>query len=233
MTENLIKLAPSSLDYPPMKCARCFYLDRVKRISIGSFPPPVFSTLDVAQQNYFKDKNTSDLTDQLPPGKIMQKGELPGTVVSTEMKDNKNRKFLIGGRPDIVIKFDNGEFGIIDFKTTNLKSNKAESYRYQLEAYKQIFTNPGATKTAPTPKLSPITHMGVLQFEPTNIFNHDDVNCQLNLRMSYSRLEPDEVKFFKRVTYIMDILTASEPPPFNNECTKCQFVKKQSDFIYE
>ena len=116
----------------------------------------------------------------------MQKDELPGRVVSTTLKDNKDREFILGGRPDVVIAFDDNSYGIIDFKTTNIKEDKAESYRYQLEAYRYIFTYPGSIKKGPTPKLNPITHMGVLQFFPKSIFDQDQNGCHLNMEMSYS-----------------------------------------------
>ena len=226
MTEPFV-LAPSDLDYAPMKCNRCFYLSKNKKIKTQNFPPPVFSNFDVVQQNYFNDKNTNDLTSDLPSGRIMRKGEIPGRIVSSTLKDNKDREFILGGRPDIVVEFDNKSYGIIDFKTTNLREDKSESYRYQLEAYKQIFTNPGSTKTSATPRLTPITHMGVLQFFPTNIIDHNKDNCSLNLAMQYSKLHPNESLLFERITYILDILTQNKVPELNNDCPDCQFVKNQ------
>ena len=81
-----------------------------KKIKLQNFPPPVFSNFDVVQQAYFKDKNTSALTSHLPPGRIMQKDEMPGRVVSETIKDNKGREFILGGRPDVVIEFDDGQY---------------------------------------------------------------------------------------------------------------------------
>jgi len=48
--------------------------------------------------------------------------------VSDVLKDNKQRPFKLGGRPDIVIEFDdpNQGYGIIDFKTTNIDPLKSE-----------------------------------------------------------------------------------------------------------
>ena len=223
------QFSPSELDYLPAKCVRCYYLLKVNKIKNENFPPPVFSNFDVIQQAYFKNMNTNELTDQLPSGRIMQKNEIPGKIVSTTLKDNKGREFLLGGRPDIVAAFDDGSFGIIDFKTTNIKEQKAENYRYQLEAYKQIFTNPGAIKKGPTPKLEPITKMGVLQFEPNKIISHNNEGAQINLEMSYSKLEMDESKFYKKITSIIDFLAQSTPPEFNDKCSDCMFVLKQKD----
>jgi hypothetical protein len=79
-------LAPSELDYKAKKCKRCFYIHKKDKISSGNFPPPVFSSFDVCQTNYFKSKNCSDLTDQLPEGRFMTSNELPGKISSVEMK---------------------------------------------------------------------------------------------------------------------------------------------------
>ena len=231
MIDKAITLAPSELDYMPMKCPRCFYLSKVKKISLKNFPPPVFSNFDVVQQDYFKTKNTSHLSASLPSGEIMQKDALPGKVVSTTLTDLKGRGFILGGRPDVVIAFDDNSYGIIDFKTTNIKEDKAESYRYQLEAYRYIFTYPGSIKKGPTPKLSPITHMGVLQFFPNSIFDQNDQGCQLNMTMSYSPLEQNDILFMERITYILDILTSTDIPALNSNCYDCIFVAEQEKLI--
>ena len=102
----------------------------------------------------------------------MRKGEIPGRIVSSTLKDNKDREFILGGRPDIVVEFDNKSYGIIDFKTTNLREDKSESYRYQLEAYKQIFTNQAQLKLQQHLDLHQLL-IWVLQFFPTNIIDHN------------------------------------------------------------
>ena len=149
-------------------------------------------------------------------------------IISTKLKDNKGREFILGGRPDIVIQFDDNSYGVIDFKTTNLKDNKSENYRFQLEAYKKIFTYPGSTKTKQTPKLSPINHMGVLQFFPNNIFEHSVGSCKLNFSIQYSKLIPNDNLFYERITYILDILHLEKEPDFSSECSDCEFVKSQT-----
>ena len=222
-----IVLAPSELDYKPKKCPRCFYLEKNKKISPKDFPPPVFSRFDVVQQAYYKDKNTSDLTAQLPSGKILDKDELPGRVVSEILTDNKGRKFILGGRPDIVIKFDQGGYGIIDFKTTKISDDKSENYKHQLEAYAQIFTKPGATKSKKTPLLNPITHMGILQFDPSDIQSHDNTSCNMKMNISFSSLVRNEEEFFINITSILDILINPLIPDFTKECNYCQFIVQQ------
>ena len=225
--DETITLAPSELDYKPKKCERCFYLEKNYKIAPKDFPPPVFSRFDVVQQAYYKDKNTSDLTKELPAGRIMNKEELPGRVVSEKLTDNKGREFILGGRPDIVIKFNQGGYGIIDFKTTKISEDKSENYKHQLEAYAQIFNKPGATKSKKTPFLNPITHMGILQFDPSDIQSHNENNCDMRMNISFSPLKRDEEEFFKNITQIIDIISQSEIPDFTEDCNDCLFVKQQ------
>ena len=224
---KILVLAPSELDYKAKKCHRCFYLEKNKKIATKAFPPPVFSRFDVVQQAYYKDKNTSDLTKELPEGRIMNKDELPGRVVSQTLRDNKGRSFILGGRPDIVIKFDQGGYGIIDFKTTKISEDKSENYKHQLEAYAQIFSKPGATKSKKTPLLNPITHMGILQFDPSDIQTHNENSCDMRMNISFSPLRRDEKDFFENITQIIDIINQSEAPDFTEDCNDCQFVKQQ------
>ena len=227
-SKDIITLSPSSLDYQP-KCPRCFYLDKVYNIKTKNFPPPVFSRFDVLQKEFFLNKNTSDLTSQLPSGKFFLEGELPGKILSDTLKDEKGRKFKLGGIPDLVIKFDNGEFGIIDFKTTKFSPDKCDSYKYQLEAYAQIFENPGKTQTKETPLLTPISHLGILQFDPNKIITSDDFGCNMIMKMDYSPLEkrdPDE--FYKRISNILDILHSKSIPELSEDCGDCNFFIKQT-----
>ena len=165
--------SPSELDYKAKKCRRCFYIHKKYKISDGGRPPPVFSSLDANQKPYYQKLNTKEWCEELPDGKFMTKDELPAKITSEGLLDNKKRKFKLNGIPDIVIKFKETGFGIYDFKTTNIKPHKAEDYRYQLEAYAQIFANPGSLKKTSTPKLLPVKQMGIIQFEPSKLISHN------------------------------------------------------------
>lgn len=225
-----ITLAPSDLDYAPLKCKRCFYLKKKEKLSPGGFPPPVFSNFDVVQKDYFKKLNTKDLTNDLPDGRFLQQNELPGRIVSSELEDLKKRKFILGGTPDIVIKFNDNSYGILDFKTTNLSDTKSDNYKYQLEAYAQIFTYPGAIKSGKTPKLQPITHLGILQFFPKKILSHEEYNANLQMQMSYSPLKRNVDDFYKHITFIIDILNSDKIPNFTDECEQCNFTKNSLNY---
>ena len=225
MTIKEYSFSPSELDYKAKKCPRCFYILKHHKIDAGDRPPPVFSTFDSVQKPYFKKTDTKDWGAELPSGTIMDSNELPGKIVSEGLVDNKNRKYKLQGNPDIVVKFKKEGYGIVDFKTTQIKSDKAENYRYQLEAYAQIFTHPGATKTAPTPKLNPITHMGILQFHPQEISSHTKNDCDFKMKISYSPLERNEDDFKDYITKLIDLLEEPVAPKLNLKCNFCNFTK--------
>ncbi len=227
MTAKEYSFSPSELDYKAKKCPRCYYIHKHYKINAGDRPPPVFSSFDAVQKPYFKTTNTKDWCGDLPEGEIMDSNELPGKIVSDGLVDNKNRKFKLAGNPDIVVKFKEKSFGIIDFKTTIISLDKAEKYRYQLEAYAQIFSSPGKTKTAATPKLNPITHMGILQFYPQSITDHTDHNCDFKMKTSYSVLKRDEKDFYNYITNLIDLLDQPKIPSLNSDCNFCNFTKKQ------
>ena len=44
--------------------------------------------------------------------------EIPALIKSKELNDKNNRKFVLKGKPDLVVKFEN-DYGILDFKTTS------------------------------------------------------------------------------------------------------------------
>ena len=226
----MYQFSPSELDYKP-KCRRCFYLLKKHKLSLGNFPPPVFSSFDVVQKGYFLNKNTSDVTDQLPSGKFLI--DLPGRITSSNLKDNKGRPYTLFGAPDLVVQFDQGGYGIIDFKTTNLSQTKSDNYKFQLEAYAQIFANPGATKSKTTPKLVPVTHMGIAQFFPTEIFSHAKDECDLKLKMLYSPQPRIEEEFCNLITNLIDLLEESNIPEPGQNCLECNFVSKNIQYLPE
>jgi len=236
------KFSPSDVTF--INCDRCYYLKRKFGINYEKVFPGVFSTLDVSQKNYFINMKTEDFVPVLPKGRFfttpsvdlkksrkknkqneiqIENLELPGTIKSQNLKDNKNRDFYLIGKPDLVIKFDEKGYGIMDFKTTT-EVDKTQSYKFQLEAYAQIFENPGELKSSKTPLLSPITHLGLIQFTPKNIFKHDNEMFQQNFKINYYPLIRDlkSIKdFFNQITRLIDISNLVKSLKRNPDCNIC------------
>ena len=59
---------PSELDF--IKCKRCYYLKKVKKLEYKGAFPQVFNNFDRDQKNYFIFKNANVLSEKLPKGKF-------------------------------------------------------------------------------------------------------------------------------------------------------------------
>ena len=247
-----LKFSPSGLTY--INCKRCFYLSYNYGINYSSGFPGVFSTFDITHKNRFQDLSTKEMFSNLPDGKFyktvnsieaktrkknnesqFKEMELPGFIKSDTLKDNKSREFFLAGKPDLVVKFDDGTYGILDFKTTS-EDDKTQAYKHQLEAYAQIFEKPGATGVAKTPRLFPISYMGLMQFTPKEIFEHNDMNYKQNFNINHYKLKRNTEEFYVHVTSLIDIILEEKIPTFNNRCSICVDTQKnlkvmELDFI--
>lgn len=227
-TNSIIELSPSSLDFQISKCHRCFFLSKKLGIQTNNYPPPVFNKLDIIQKDFFIDKDTSFLSKKLPSGYFLSDQDLPSKISSSILKDKKERSFRLVGIPDLVIKFKNEGYGIIDFKTTKISDQKANFYKFQLEAYATIFENPGKINSMETPLLKPVTKLAILQFDPNKIEAINNEVCNMSFEIGYVELENRITnELYDRATLAIDIICQETTPPLNENCHDCNFFKKQ------
>lgn len=158
------KLSPSDLTFTYEGCKRCFYQKVVNNIAQPSIPlPSIFSQIASLLKNYYDGKSTSELHVALPPG-IVSHGEKYVSSAIIQMP-NHDATCYISDRFDIVVSFDDGSYGVIDFKISNPSSESAAIYSRQLHAYAYALEHPAPGKLA----LSPVKKLGLLYFYPDNI----------------------------------------------------------------
>ena len=109
----------------------------------------------------------------------------------------------------------------MDFKTTGEK-DKTKNYKYQLEAYAQILENPDND----TPKLSPITLIGLIQFTPEKIISHDSSSVSHKMKMQYFSIDRNKDDFYNRITELIDILEKKQVPVFDARCELCNYSRE-------
>lgn len=237
----MYKFGPNNFNY--VSCDRCFYLLHKLKIQIKGNFPEIFNSLDLTQKDFFINRGTSELSEKLPNGKFfktvtkderkkrVKKGlaefnelEIPATITSKGLKDNKGREYILSGKPDLVTKFDNS-FGILDFKTTSEK-DKSHNYRFQLESYAQIFENP-----LDGPNLHPFSHMGLIQFTPVEIISSDMKSITQKMKMNYFPLERNVDEFRQFITDKIDILEQNNIPEKSSDCKICNSADKYSEVL--
>ena len=216
--EETFKVAPSGLDYA-LKCKRCLWLSH-RGIKLNTFFPPIFNAFDLIQKKFLINQSIKLISSSLPEGRIMN--ELTGFVGSSILKDKKERPFVIRGKTDVIVEFKTKpkKYGIIDLKTTNITPSKIENYKLQLESYATIFENPNSK----TPKFNNIDELGLYLFEPKEITQILDQNCNMKFETMYLKGNRCHNDLISRVTNIIDIYLMKEAPDYNVTCNSCKFV---------
>ena len=220
------RLSPSDLTFSYEGCKRCFYLKMVHNIPQPSIPlPSIFSKIAGLLKNHYDGKHTSELHVALPPG-IVSYGE---KNVRSEIIQLPNHKatFYISGRFDIVVSFEDGTYGVIDFKTGNPNRESANLYSRQLHAYAYALEHAAPRALA----LSPITKMGLLYFYPSIIHQQSIEQLFYTAEITWIEVEKGEKGFLTFIEQVLDVLESPLPPEHSPSCQWCSYQKKVKNIV--
>ena len=160
------KLSPSDFAFLWEECKRCFYLKVVCQFARPRSPmPKIFTQIDLLMKQYFSGKSTTDIAPTLPPG-VVGFGEQWVESQPISLPDHTSTCF-IRGKFDTVVRFEDGSYGVIDFKTSESRSEHVPLYSRQLHAYAYALENAAPGKL----QLSPVSRLGLLCVEPSQMLN--------------------------------------------------------------
>lgn len=209
-------LNPSDFAFLWQECKRCFYLKVVR-----GFPRPrivlprIFNVIDSTMKEHFAGKTTGEQMPFLPPGLVDNGTEwvesipltIPG-VAST---------FTIRGKIDTLIRFDNGTYGVIDFKTSGVTSRTGSSYSHQLHAYATALENAASGNLS----LSPVTTLGLVVFEPNEFSTNKSRDASLRGEVKWVHIPRDDAAFKSFVAQVIAVLDSPSPPENAPTCEWC------------
>jgi len=212
------RLPPSGLTYTFEDCKRCFYLQIREQIQRPSIPlPQVFNRIDAVQNGYYAGMRTDDFCPELPGGVVLhgQKWVQSDTVTFP----STSSRCYISGRFDIVIRFDDGSYGVIDFKTREEGEEPTAMYARQLQAYAYSLENP-APGVDGIVALSPVTKLGLLYFAPTSCELRGS-RQSLSGQLSWVEVAHDSNVFVDFLEEVVTVLDGSLPPA--QVCDACAY----------
>jgi len=215
------KLSPSDLTFSYEGCKRCFYQKVVNNIAQPSIPlPSIFSKIAGLLKNHYDGKPTSELHIDLPSGAV----SLGEKYVRSEaiQLPNHNATCYINGRFDIVLSFDDGTYGVIDFKTSKPSKDSARMYSRQLHAYAYALEHPAPGKLA----LAPVTKLGLLYFYPDNITQNSIDRLNYGAEIVWVEVEKDEKGFIRFLDEVLSVLELPEAPEHSPNCQWCAYLSK-------
>jgi hypothetical protein len=212
------KLSPSDLTFLYEECPRCFWMKVAGGLPRPRAPfPKIFALLDSQMKAYFLNKRTEDMSRDVKPGTVLfgdrwvRSGPLfiPGHATPV----------LLQGRFDTAFAFDDGTFGLVDFKTADPKSDHIALYARQLHAYALAAENsaPGSLG------LNPVTQMGLLCVEPTGVVQVNG-GIAYNGTPKWMEVEREDQMFYSFLSDVLDCLARTSPPDPDPNCAFCSYV---------
>ena len=218
------RLSPSDLTFSYEGCKRCFYQKVVNNIAQPSIPlPSIFSKIAGLLKNHYDGKPTSELHVDLPPGNVSH-GEKYVRSQTIKLPSHQSTCY-ISGRFDIVISFDDGTYGVIDFKTSDPSKDSARMYSRQLHAYAYALEHPASGKLA----LSPVSKLGLLYFYPDSINQKDITRLDYGAEIVWIEVDKDEEGFLKFIDGVLDVLELPEAPEHSPNCQWCNYINSLKD----
>ena len=206
-------ISPSDLTFSWDGCHRCLWIYYNHSLRVPAFMPLV-SDLAAMQEKYFAGKSSADLAPVIPAGKVESLG---GWVKSTNIEVNGSKtKFAIRGKYDLLMKFEDGTYGIIDCKFQAKDSDKTDLYGPQLEAYAYSLENPAVGAG------QPVDSMGLLVWNP----DHAEADG-FKIRQKYVPVPRDTVRFNALVEDLITMLEG-DIPNSGVDCPTCKFLKARN-----
>jgi len=213
------RLSPSDFAFLYEGCKRCFYLKVVNNITQPSTPlPSIFSKIAGLLKDYYAGKNTKELHADLPPGTV-DYGEKNVQSKDIQFPNHKVACF-IRGRFDIAIRFEDGTYGVVDFKTGHPNDEYVPLYSRQLHAYAYALENAAPRALA----LSPITKMGLVYFYPSRIEQNNIERLFYEAEIKWVEIQKDNERFLEFIEQVLGVLESPSPPASSPDCKWCKYV---------
>jgi len=214
------KLSPSDLTFLYEGCKRCFYLKVTQKITQPSIPlPSIFTKIAGLLKEYYDGKRTEELHPDLPPG-VVKYGEKWVESKNINFRNHRDTCY-IKGRFDIVVEFDDGTYGVYDFKTGNPEGEYSSFYSRQLHSYAYALENPADGALS----LSPVSKLGLLYFHPTEVSQNQVDWLSFDAKIHLVEIEKDEQKFLSFMDGILNLIEPPELPEASPDCQWCKYIK--------
>ena len=212
------KLSPSDLTFLWDECPRCFYLKVVHGFNRPASPmPKIFTRIDRLMKDFFEGQPTAHISDTLPAGQV-RFGEKWVTSQPISHPQLAGSCYL-RGKFDTALEFDDGTFGIVDFKTSEPRREHIPFYSRQLHAYSYALENPASGAFS----LAPITRLGLLCVEPVRMERASSDQLAYLGQVTWLECPRDDTWFLGFIAGILSVLDSPQPPPAGSSCTYCQY----------
>jgi hypothetical protein len=220
---TIYKISPSDLTFLWDGCRRCFYLKVKHNIGYRGPFPGMFGKMGDLTSKYYLDKPASELSPELPAG-IVKFREKWVKSVPISFADTASQ-CVIKGRFDAIMAFEDGSYGIIDYKTSDSSEEKAAFYSRQLSAYAYALENPAPGALS----ISPITRLGLFIITPHRFERMPNGEFAFVTRTTWMDVPRDDVTFLALLREVVTLLDMPTPPDPAEDCGLCNYRKDYNE----
>jgi PD-(D/E)XK nuclease superfamily len=231
-----VRLAPSDFAFLWEECRRCFYLKAQKQLYRPRAPfPSIFSAIDLAMKRHLRGLRTTDVLPEMKPGVFLCEDDDAWVECAPIVPPGCTRPVFIRGMLDCLVRFDDGTFGVIDFKTSDASRSSA-LYSRQLHAYAAAIERP-----APGSELvqGTVSDLGLVIYQPDAFTALAPTGAAMTGSLTYVNIPRDDDAFVAFLGSVMRIVEADDPPPppkptkkswasVVTSCPYCQFLHDAS-----
>jgi hypothetical protein len=210
-------LSPSNLTFLWDECTFCFYMKVKHKITHKGPFPAIFGSMGDLTSGFYHNKPASVLSESLPTGVLKyREGWAKSSPISF---DGISSQCMIRGRFDAVAAFEDGSYGVIDYKTSNATYEKAAFYSRQLSAYAWALEHPAPRALS----LSPVTQLGLFIISPRRYEPVNEGEMAFISKTTWLDVPRDDEGFLNFLRKVMVVLDADEPPTPSETCPLCTY----------
>jgi len=220
----LYKLSPSDLTFAWDECKYCYYMKVKHNIVLRSAFPGIFGKMGNLTSAFYLGKPAREISKTLPPGVVKYREKfvksMPISVPGAQSQ------CYINGRFDAVIGFDDGTYGIVDYKTSDPREEHAAFYSRQLSAYAYALENPAPGALG----LSPINRLGLYIITPESYERTSADEMVFVNRTTWVDVPRDDGAFMNLLREVLELLDSPTPPPPSETCGVCNYRASMKEF---
>ena len=194
-------ISPSDLTFGFSGCHRCLWLKYNAGLS-APMQMPLVGTLSALQEARFRSAPTSQMSKALAVGSVVDAG---AWVVSRPIViDGEPTGFRIRGKYDLLVKFDDGTYGVIDCKVSASTDDKAAFYQPQLEAYAFALECPESGESRA------VSATGLLVWTPNAVTGDPDAGYGFAVDAFWQPVPRDRAALLALLAQFIAVITAPD-----------------------
>jgi hypothetical protein len=220
---TIYNLSPSDLTFLWDDCKRCFYLKVKHNIGYRGPFPGMFGKMGDLTSNYYLGKPAWEISPDLPAGLVKFREKW---VKSAPISfPDTSTQCVIKGRFDAIMAFEDGSYGIIDYKTSDASEEKAAFYSRQLSAYAYALENPAPGALS----ISPITRLGLFIITPDRFERLPNGELAFVTRTTWMEVPRDDATFLTLLGEVITLLDMPIPPAASDDCGLCNYRRDYNE----